>query len=53
MSVSGAFAQGSWMAEWGEDQWYTEPDEDCMSPEDIEEEMAERQRERDDDENLW
>ena len=45
MSVSGAFAQGSRMAEWGEDQWYTEPDEDCMSPEDIEEEMAERQRE--------
>lgn len=56
MSVSGAFAQGSRMAEWGEDQWYTEPDaedEDYMSPEDIAEEMAERQREWDYDENLW
>ena len=53
MSVSGAFAQGSWMAAWGDDRWDTETDEDYMSPEDIAEEMAERQREWDDDENLW
>ena len=50
MSASGAFAQGSRMASWHEDKWYTEPDEDYMSPEDIAEEMAERQREWDDDE---
>ena len=50
MSVSGAFTQGSWMAAWCEDRYYEEPDEDCMSPEDIAEEMAERQREWDDDE---
>lgn len=50
MSVSGAFAQGSRMAAWCEDTWYTEPDEDGMSQEDIAEEMAERQREWDDDE---
>lgn len=50
VSVSGAFAQGSRMAAWCEDRYYEEPDEDCMSPEDIAEEMAERQREWDDDE---
>ena len=53
MSVSGAFAQGSRMAAWGEGMWYMEPDEedeDCMTPEDIAEEMAERQRGWDDDE---
>ena len=50
MSVLGAFAQGSRMAAWCEDQWYMETDEDYMSPEDIAEEMAERQREWDDDE---
>ena len=51
MSASGAFAQGSRMAAWGEDRWYTEDDEEeYMSPEDIAEEMAERQREWDDDE---
>lgn len=26
MSVSGAFTQGSWMAAWGEDRHYEEPD---------------------------
>ena len=51
MSASGAFAQGSRMATWGEDHYYEEPDDgDDMSPEDIAEEMAERQREWDDDE---
>ena len=38
------------MAAWGEDHHYEEPGEDDMSPEDIAEEMAERQREWDDDE---
>ena len=41
------------MAAWGEDKWCTEPgeeDEDYRSPEDIAEEMAERQREWDNDE---
>lgn len=51
MSASGAFAQGSRMDAWGEDKWYEEPDEEGhLTPEDIAEEMAERQREWDDDE---
>ena len=43
MSMSGAFAQGSRMAAWDEDRWYTEPDEedeDYMSPEDIAERIV-------------